>query len=247
MQSIPELLKRHERTHKPWYRRWSVVGSIGVHVGLTLAIFVGPSLFVTVKEPPQFVSIQIVPAAALGQNAPPPPEEAAPPPPSATPPPAVRETPAAQRTSSKSRQRNRPAQVIKRQAATPTPIEASPVVRSRSTDAPPPRQGSPKGSPMATGTASEVSGFDDPDFTYGYYPDLMLSRLRAAWQRPPLGGEVEMVVHFRILADGRVDRLKILRSSGYISFDRAGLQAVQNAKMPPLPKSYLERYALPST
>jgi TonB family protein len=91
---------------------------------------------------------------------------------------------------------------------------------------------------MATGTASEVSGFDDPDFTYGYYPDLMLSRLRAAWQRPPLGGEIEMVVRFRILADGRVDKLKILRSSGYNSFDRAGLQAVQNAKMPPLPKSY---------
>ncbi len=38
--------------------------------------------------------------------------------------------------------------------------------------------------------------------------------------------------------DGRVDKLKILRSSGYNSFDRAGLQAVQNAKMPPLPKSY---------
>ena len=91
---------------------------------------------------------------------------------------------------------------------------------------------------LATGTAADLSTFDDPDFTYGYYADLMLSRLRSAWERPPLGGEVEMEVHFRIHTDGRVDNLKILKSSGYNSFDRAGLQAVQNAKMPPLPKSY---------
>ena len=91
---------------------------------------------------------------------------------------------------------------------------------------------------MATGSRAEISGFDDPDFTFGYYADLMLSRIRAKWERPPLGGDVEMVIHFRIQREGRVKDIKILRSSGYNSFDRAGLQAIQRATMPPLPKGY---------
>lgn len=106
------------------------------------------------------------------------------------------------------------------------------------TPSPKRRTGSPRGSAAAIGTGAEISGFDDPDFTFGYYADLMLSRIRASWQRPPLGGDIEMVIHFRIHREGRVRDIKILRSSGYNSFDRAGLQAIQRATMPPLPKGY---------
>ena len=35
------------------------------------------------------------------------------------------------------------------------------------------RLGSPDGNPLATGSSAEISGFDDPDFTYGYYADQM--------------------------------------------------------------------------
>jgi len=111
-------------------------------------------------------------------------------------------------------------------------------VRELPTAAPPAREGSPQGSPMASGSSAEISGFDDPDFTYGYYADLLLSRIREHWDRPPLGGEIELVVHFQIDREGGLDDLKILRSSGYNSFDRAGLQAIQRAALPPLPKSY---------
>ncbi len=91
---------------------------------------------------------------------------------------------------------------------------------------------------MATGSGDEISGFDDPDFTFGYYADLLLGRIRGQWERPPLGGEIEMVVHFKIHSDGKVRDLKIVRSSGYNSFDRAGLVAVQRANLPPLPTGY---------
>jgi TonB family protein len=57
--------------------------------------------------------------------------------------------------------------------------------------------------------------------------------------RPPLGGGVEAVVHFRVSRDGRIDDLRIVTSSGYSSFDLAGLRAVQSASpLPPLPASY---------
>ena len=47
-----------------------------------------------------------------------------------------------------------------------------------------------------------------------------------------------MVVHFRVHADGKVTDVEIIESSGYNSFDRAGLRAVETATLPPLPKSY---------
>jgi len=47
------------------------------------------------------------------------------------------------------------------------------------------------------------------------------------------------MIHFRISRDGRIDDLHIVTSSGYSSFDLAGLRAVQSASpLPPLPSSY---------
>jgi periplasmic protein TonB len=84
-----------------------------------------------------------------------------------------------------------------------------------------------------------VVGVDNPDFTYGYYLDRMAALIRAQWVRPPLGSGVEVVLHFRIAADGRVSDVRIVQSSGYNSFDLAALRAVQAAApLPPLPRSY---------
>ena len=121
----------------------------------------------------------------------------------------------------------------------PAPLDATPLdATNPDSTAPPGRLGSPQGNPLATGGPAEVSGFDDPDFTYSYYVDQMLARIRARWIRPELGGDIKMVLHFTIHADGKVTDLEILESSGYNSFDRAGMRAVQTATLPPLPKSY---------
>ncbi len=103
--------------------------------------------------------------------------------------------------------------------------------------------GSPQGSSLGTvAFGATVGGLDNPDFVYGYYIDQMLALISANWLRPALGGGVEAVVHFRILRKGEITEVRIVQSSGYNSFDLAGLRAVQlAAPFPPLPQSYPSR------
>jgi len=246
VEALDRVLKQRSTT-RPWYRGGSLVAAAVLHVVIAVAAVVAPSLFAEKPRRQEFVSIQIVPAAALGQIQVPPPPPPAPerPAPAAPPPPAAPEpAPDPPRRSEPSPEREpvkRPAEAPARLDAAPPapPSDAAPLdVTDPSSTADPGRLGSPQGNPLATGGPAEISGFDDPNFTYSYYAELMLARIRARWQRPPLGGDIEMVVYFRIDANGRVSDVEIVQSSGYNSFDRAGLRAVQTATLPPLPKSY---------
>ena len=61
----------------------------------------------------------------------------------------------------------------------------------------------------------------------------------AQWVRPPLGAEIEAAIHFRIHKDGHISDVRVLQSSGYNSYDLAGLRAVQTAApFPKLPQSF---------
>lgn len=104
----------------------------------------------------------------------------------------------------------------------------------------PGRRGSPTGNPLGTSAfGSEIAGLDNPDFTYGYYIDQLLSAIDANWVRPSLGGEVRAIIHFRIERNGKISDLRVAESSGYNSFDLAALRAVQNAApFSPLPRAY---------
>jgi TonB family protein len=255
VEALDRVLKQRSVT-RPWYRGGSLIGAIVLHVGLVAAALIAPMLFAERPQQQEFVSVQIVPAAALGQvEVPPPPppavetapepalaepepepvEEAEPEPEPPPPPPAPAEREPPRRPAPDAEAPALPASERPRPASS----EAAPLdVTDPSSTAPPGRLGSPDGNPLATGGPAEISGFDDPDFTYSYYAELMLARIRARWQRPPLGGEIEMVVDFRVDKNGRVSDLEIFQSSGYNSFDRAGLRAVQTATLPPLPTSY---------
>ena len=96
------------------------------------------------------------------------------------------------------------------------------------------------GSSLGTSNfGAAVGGLDNPDFVYSYYVDQMLAMIRSNWQRPALGGRIEATVHFRIETGGAISDLRIIESSGYNSFDLAGLRAVQlAAPFPPFPQSY---------
>jgi outer membrane biosynthesis protein TonB len=83
-----------------------------------------------------------------------------------------------------------------------------------------------------------ITGFDDPNFNYGYYIDRMLEAIRSQWLRPPVGNDVESVVHFYIRADGAIEALEMVEPSGVTSFDMAGMRAIRSARLPPLPRSY---------
>ena len=102
------------------------------------------------------------------------------------------------------------------------------------------RRGGPRGNPLGTTAfGSEVGGLDNPDFTYAYYLDRLLSLIDAQWQRPAMGSGVKAVIFFRIGRDGGMSDLQVEQSSGYNSFDLAALRAVQNAApFPPLPRAY---------
>jgi periplasmic protein TonB len=102
------------------------------------------------------------------------------------------------------------------------------------------RRGGPRGNPLGTTAfGSEVGSLDNPDFTYGYYLDRLLSLIDAQWARPAMGSGVKAVIFFRIHRDGSMTDLRVEQSSGYNSFDLAALRAVQNAvPFPPLPRAY---------
>lgn len=102
------------------------------------------------------------------------------------------------------------------------------------------RRGGPQGNPLGTTAfGSEVAGLDNPDFTYGYYLDRLLSLIDAQWARPNMASGVTTVLAFRIGKDGSMSDLKVEQSSGYNAFDLAAFRAVQNAApFPPLPRAF---------
>jgi TonB family protein len=102
------------------------------------------------------------------------------------------------------------------------------------------RRGGPRGNALGTTAfGSELGGLDNPDFTYGYYLDRLLSLIDAQWARPSMGAGIKTVIFFRINRDGSMADLRVEQSSGYNSFDLAALRAVQNAApFPPLPRAF---------
>lgn len=235
--SVQDVLdQRLRRPERRQLRRSFAVAS-GIHLAATLVLLVIPLLTAPARKPPHFVAIQLVPTGALGRPAG---RAAIPPsPPPATPAARTREEarPAPTRAPAERPSPTAPASPkAPPQEASPAP--APPSVRSEPTSVAE-SQGSPSGSPGGTVFGAAVAGLDNPSFTYGYYLDQMLAQIQRQWVRPPLGSGIEALVSFRIQRDGRVTDLRIERSSGYSSFDLAGLRAVSAAApLPPLPRGF---------
>lgn len=233
-------------------RRWpAVVASIAVHVGGALAAVLAPMLAARSEPPPRYVAVQLVPAAALGVRDPAPP---APRPARDENRPRLEGTVTPAPEPEPERPRPQPSPEPRAETPPPLPAETPPPTDDRSPPAPgrapsegaadaggtPDRRGTPEGSARGTSPfGAAVAGLEDPDFTHGYYIDQMLGMIRSRWTRPPIGGEIEATIHFRIHSDGSLSDVRIARSSGYNQFDLAGLRAVRSAApLPPLPRSY---------
>lgn len=223
--AINRILAQRRTALRLWQGRRSAVLSVLLHLTLVAAIFLGPLLFAERQKPVEYVQVTIVPAAALPRPAPPPKPRTEPPKP-------------------------------RREEPKPKPPDEAPVLptpekpkaKPEPEPEPPPAtepgtaESEQKSAPNV-GAAREgpatVQGLDDPTFAYGYYVDRMLSLIREKWDRPPVGSEVEVTVHFRILRNGHVDQLRVVTPSGIEGFDLAGLRAVQSASpLPPLPQGY---------
>ena len=225
-----------------------VAASFVLHSLLVLAFFVLPLLLREPPKPIDYVAVTVVPPKALGIKDPPPPTKEEPPkkqPVAPPPPPPKKEEP-------KKVEPERPVLVEKpkpkpqppppkppppkpKPAATKSPLApASPFA------APPKRKGSPKGNPLGASTAEATLGVEDPNFTYGYYLDRIVSMISENWTRPNVGSDAkDAVLYFRIKRDGTLELLNLKRTSGNEIFDRTALAAVRATEpLPPLPKGY---------
>lgn len=222
-------------------RKRSVMLSGALHVLLMASLILVPILMQKDPEPIEFTPITIVPVQALGvENAvSPPSRNQAPPKPEPEPAPAAREEEAEQVKPVL------PAPETKPTRKPPEPSKSAGVRETVSQtgtqqEALGQRQGSATGSSLGTSVfGAAVGGLDNPDFVYGYYVDQMLAMIGAQWRRPPLGAEIEATIHFRIHNDGHISDVRVLQSSGYNSYDLAGLRAIQTAApFPKLPQSF---------
>lgn len=225
--TLDTLLAERTRQLVRWQtRRSSVAISAALHVGLFAAVFLAPLLAARPPAPIEFVPVMLVPVQALGVKTP------APAPSRPTP---VKPVPQAEIPASEPKPTTRATAEKEKKPDRPDPRESLETQAAIGQ-----RQGSPLGSSLGTSAfGAAVGGLDNPDFVYGYYVDQMLAMISSNWQRPTLGGEIEAMVYFRIHRDGQISELRVERSSGYNSFDLAGLRAVQlAAPFPRLPQSY---------
>ncbi len=133
----------------------------------------------------------------------------------------------------------RPAPSDADERRTDRPVSPADPAREGGADRPAQRRGTPDGSPLGLAPfGSNASGFDDPDFQYSYYTDMLLAIIGSHYRRPAIAADVELIVHFRIARDGTIHDVEITQPSGYASFDQAGLSAVRSSKLPSLPVSY---------
>lgn len=242
---VDQVLDRRKRRLTPAQRRRSFVVSVSGHVGLTVLFLALPALL---AEPPKTfdsIAVQVVPPKALGEPDPVPPspqvEESEPEPePEPAPPPPPPKTP-------------KPSTTAQQTPKLPPPPAPPPPAKPKPKAEPPPqanplqrpptrtqRVGSVFGDPLGASTSAATLGVEDPNFTYGYYLDLVVQRISENWQAPRVDeGTGDTIVYFRIQRDGQVTDLAIRESSRADVFDRRALQAVEiSAPLPPLPKGY---------
>ena len=235
--ALESVLQQRSRQLDEWLNaKRSLLMSVLVHLVLFSSLILIPIITHKVPEPIEFTPITIVPVQALGVDKP---VAAA----------KQSEAPAAKPTPEP------PAPIETQKEPEPKPIrqetpavQQAPETQPATTDSASSssqgslgqRQGSALGSSLGTSAfGAAVGGLDNPDFVYGYYVDQMLAMIGSQWQRPSLGAEVEAVVHFRIHTDGHITDLRVRQSSGYNSYDLAGLRAVQQAApFPKLPQSF---------
>jgi TonB family protein len=239
MATVDQVLA-HRRERDRLRLRAAIIVALVVHLGVGAAVAIGPDFGREEPPPLEFVKVRIVPAAALGTTRPAPPKPPKPKPPEPKPPEPTPEPPAPEPAPPEPEPRpalpapeppqRRPPQPEPPRPAPPTPTPASPEPRQR--------EGSPRGSALGASPFG-IAGVDNPDFTYDYYLDRMLSLIESRWQRPRVGGQIEAMVHFRIGKDGRLSDLELVQPSGVAPFDLAALRAVEAAApFPPLPTSY---------
>ena len=234
--SVSSVLEQRAAAPPAGTMRRPFVVALALHL-LPLVAWLWTVLFPPPRPPLEFVAVRIVPAARLGVEAPKPQPSPKPAPAKPEPrPEPVRESTAPVLPEKKPKSKPTP------KTESPAPSDTPPVAPQSKVDpAPAEVQGTAGGALSGLALGAPTAMLDNPDFTYGYYVDQMVSLISRNWTRPLVGGGVEAWVHFDIARDGSISGIRIVRSSGINSFDLAALRAVQSTSpLPPLPRAFRE-------
>lgn len=251
-QDVQSILEWRSRRPVRRQQTTAAIAAFLIHALAVTAAFALPRLTQEERELPEYVEVHVLPASALGVESPrPQPPRPEPPPPEPEPvqpepePEPVPEAPdpeipvlPREEPEPAPRPAPPPQPPPPRPAPTPEPTRPAPAEPPSGRSGP---QGSPSGSASGDSALSaQVSGPSGSAFTYDYYLDQMLGRIRQSWVRPPVEG-IETLLAFRVLRNGEIADVEIRESSGSRAFDLAALRAVRNASpLPPLPASYRE-------
>jgi TonB family protein len=220
--SVSNVLERRVREGRGGLRR-SLAAATALHVAVVVAAWAGAHIRLKPPRPVEYVAVQVIPAAQLGVEKPRP---------QPTPAPEAKKPEPVPEPASKAPVLPDP----KAKKAPPKKAAPAPIATPEPTPEP---KGSPTGAAAGLAMGAAIAGLDNPNFTYGYYVDQMLALISSNWVRPPVGSGVEATVYYRIQRDGRITELRIVRSSGYNSFDLAAMRAVQSSSpLPPLPRGF---------
>jgi TonB family protein len=159
-----------------------------------------------------------------------------------------------------------PPPIVEKKAAPPPPEKAPPKTEKREGKIKVKKQEPAKKSKAGTGEAAKAPapvehemaaadpgvgagapsgvpgiGVDSPNFQYAWYLVQVRNKISSNWV--PVGGvpgrTLRVVIHFRILRNGRVEGSYVEEPSGRSEFDRSALSALQSASpLPPLPADF---------
>ena len=92
-----------------------------------------------------------------------------------------------------------------------------------------------------SGTPGLTAGLVGMGSEFYWYREAVNRSLYTSWRQPILQGlrePLEVDVYFEILQNGSIRGLRLESSSGISAVDRSVLRAVQEAMLPPLPRSF---------
>ncbi len=217
--------------------------SVVSHGALALGFLFIPKLFAEPPEQFTYVSMTVVTQAALGIDEPQPPARPPEPEPPRPEPPKPEPEPEPEEPADDVPVL-RTEKAAEKPAASPPPASPFPAAAATAPSDPPKRRGSPFGSALGASTSKAALGVEDPDFTYGYYLNRVVTSISGNWMRPPVGSGISQAIfYFRIQRDGEITDLRLSESSTSERFDEAARRAIESSSpLPPLPQRYKRDY-----
>ena len=92
---------------------------------------------------------------------------------------------------------------------------------------------------------STAIAIDAERFPFSYYLEAIEGRVSRNWFGSAVSGSkgLKCIIYFRLLRDGRIDELRVEKSSGNRYFDESALRAVRSSTpFPPLPRAFSGSY-----